>query len=229
MMMMMTKVLGLGLATMIAGGCYAGVEDTGGDGLQDRWGKRCYYSYDNDASATFKADSDDSRRSGAQADGAYQLTVKADAVAADPEKMQEVFDVMRFQAAANATFHLQNSCAGAGENMPPEAQQQAHHQMLKACMPVCHERGFEVDEDSVLCETECKVDEHGTVTCFGALPPGMEEQLNQPWWGQEPWVAQSEDGRVIVVTPPRLQENANAEPVWVADVTVHGFCLCACR
>lgn len=209
----------LGLGAMIFGGCYSGVEDAGDGGISDRYGKYCYSSYSSDRSATYKSSASPNNGGGGassmKTDDGFKLTMKADPVSA-PEQSLEILDQLRFQAASTSQFFIQTACGG----------KDGLDQLVDSCKDTCAQQGLAMD-DVILCDPECKQLGDGTIQCDGGLPPGAEEELSKPWFGEKEWVFQSGEGITLVMTPPELEEGEDGL-YWVSQVHVTGFCLCAC-
>lgn len=201
---------------MIFGGCYNGVEDAGADSTDDRWGKTCYYSYSSNSSASYKASSSSNNNSkSTKTDNGFRLTMKTDALSQNPEEMAHVLDALRFEAGVTASHHVAQSCWEADN-------------IADACQKTCGERGLAWNEEAVVCD-DCKVLEDGTVDC-GDVPDALLEALSKPWFGQEPWFFTDDKAQMhLIMFPPHLEESWDGELVWVADVEVTGFCLCACE
>jgi hypothetical protein len=212
--MAMKRALLLGLGAMIFGGCSNGADDS--EPTADRWGKSCYYSYGGESSTSYTARSSDKggASSSAQTDEGFRLTMKADTASFDIEEMVQLMTELRFNAAVNAVHFHEQSCM--------EEDQTAY-----ACKETCGQNGLHWDEEAVVCET-CKVHDDGTIECPEA-PDGLHQALAEPWFGDQPWVFHNEkDQLAVVMHPPKLEEDNKGELVWVAEVDVHGFCLCAC-
>jgi hypothetical protein len=207
----------LGLVAMIFGGCYSGVDDAVDGGISDRYGKYCYTSYSSNQSASFKSEASSDKPSAAKTEEGFALTLKADPVSSSAEQMLEVCDQLRFQAASTGQFFLQTSC-GAEEH---------HEQLVNRCQDTCAQQGLQLD-DVILCDPECELLDDGSIVCSGGLPPGAEEALSQPWFGEKEWIFQSGEGLTLVMEPPHLEEGMDGLH-WVSQVSVHGFCLCACE
>lgn len=208
----MKRALLLGLGAMIFGGC--ATEATDSEPSADRWGKTCYYSYSNDQSASYTSRSSDSGKSSVKTENGFRLTMEADPVSLDIEEMLQMMTELRFNAAVNAVHYLEQSCFESDN-------------IENACKDTCGEKGFEWDGEAVVCET-CKVHNDGTIECPKA-PDQLLESLAEPWFGDQPWVFHNEkDQLAVVMHPPKLEEDHNGELAWVAEVEVHGFCLCAC-
>jgi len=205
----------LGLGAMIFGGCYSGVEDAGDGGISDRYGKYCYSSYGSSESATFKSGTSNEKPSTAKTDDGFTLTMKADTVSSSAEQTLEILDQLRFQAASTSQFFIQTAC-GAGDMGV----------LIDSCKDTCAEQGLEMD-DVVLCDPECVQLEDGSIQCSGGLPPGAEDALSEPWFGQNEWVFQSGEGMTLVMSPPHLEEGKDGLN-WVSEVFVTSFCVCAC-
>ena len=200
---------------MIFGGCYSGVEDAGGgSSVGDRWGKTCYYSYSSDRSASYTTESSDKAET-AKTDKGFTLTMKADSVSQDPDQLAHIFNEMRIQAGISAEHYIAQSCWDADD-------------IADTCRQTCEERGLSWNEEVVVCDG-CKVLDDGSLDCGGEIPPALQEALSQPWFGEEPWFFTNEEAQLhLVMMPPRLTENWQGELVWIAEVEVTGFCLCAC-
>ena len=198
---------------MIFGGCSSTAEDSGP--TTDRWGKSCYYSYGGSSETSYTArSSDKGGASSAQADEGFRLTMKADATSSNLDEMLQLMTELRFNAAINAAHFHEQSCLEGDKT-------------ADLCEQTCGEKGLQWDKEAVVCET-CKIHEDGTIECPEA-PESLYEALAEPWFGDKPWVFQNEqDQMAVVMHPPKLEEDYNGELVWVAEVDVHGFCLCAC-
>ncbi|MGH1343361.1 MAG: hypothetical protein ACRBN8_17505 [Nannocystales bacterium] len=205
----------LGLGAMIFGGCYNGVEDAGDGGISDRYGKYCYSSYSSSSSSSYKASTSNDDAKSVKTDDGFTLTMKADPASFSNQQTLEVLDQLRFEAVSTGQFFIQTAC---GDSEP--------QQLVESCKDTCAQQGLVMD-DVVLCDPECKQLEDGTIECSGALPPGAEGALSEPWFGEKEWVFQSGEGITLVMTPPHLEEGPNGLN-WVSDVHVTGFCLCAC-
>lgn len=199
---------------MMFGGCGETGEDT--SPTSDRWGRSCYYSYGRSREASFTARSSDAKNGASYAatgDG-FTLTMKADPVSFDIKEMLELMTELRFNAAVNAVHFHEQSCL-------------EDDHVGEACKETCGEKGLTWDDEAVVCET-CKIHEGGEIECPEA-PDSLFEALDEPWYGDTPWVFENEkDQLAVVMHPPKLDEDDNGELVWVAEVNVHGFCLCAC-
>ncbi|MCR9161941.1 MAG: hypothetical protein ACE37F_26165 [Nannocystaceae bacterium] len=199
---------------MILSGCGDAADDAGP--TADRWGRSCYYSTGGSSETTFAAKSKDNggSSSSSKTDEGFQLTMKAGATASELDEMVNLLTELRFDAAVNAAHFHEQSCLESDKT-------------AEVCSETCGQMGLQWDNEVVVCET-CKIHDDGTIDCPDA-PPSLGEALRQPWYGDKPWVFQNEDnGLAIIVEPPRLGENDKGELVWIADVTVHGLCFCAC-
>jgi hypothetical protein len=198
---------------MIFGGCYAGATDAGDSSVEDRFGKSCYYSYDEDRSASYTSNSDD-KGSDTKTDGGFTLTMKADAVAGNAEQMVQVLTQMRYEAGLVASHHIAQSCWEADD-------------IEDSCKQTCDEQGMEWNSEVVVCE-DCVVQADGSLKC-GNASPFLMEALQQPWHGEKAWSFTDPQNQLqLVMYPPKLEENENGELVWVSNVEVSGFCFCAC-
>ncbi len=198
---------------MIFGGCYAGATDAGDSSVEDRYGKSCYYSYSSAKSASYTSSSND-KPADAKTDGGFTLTMKADAVAQEPEQMIQLLTQMRYEAGLLAPHHISQSCWEAED-------------IERSCQETCGERGLRWDDKVVVCE-DCVVLDDGTIQCDEASRAFIEA-LQQPWHGDDRWsFVDHENQFQLVMDPPRLEENDRGELVWVSNVEVTGLCLCAC-
>ncbi len=212
--MAMKKALLLGLGAMIFGGCYSGVEDAGDGGVEDRYGKNCYYSYGSDRGASYTSSSSDKGSDVKETDKGFQLTMKADATSSQPGDMQQVLNQLRHQAGITAPHHIAQTCWEADD-------------IADACKDTCGEQGLAWDDGVVVCD-ECVVKEDGSLDC-GKANESLQAALQVPWSGQEPWFYTDDKAQLnLIMFPPKLEEDYNGELVWVADVEVNGFCFCAC-
>ena len=200
---------------MIFGGCYSGVEDAGDGGISDRYGKYCYSSYGSSSSSSYKASSSNDDAKSVKTDEGFKLTMKADPTSSSAEQALEVLDQLRFQAASTSQFFIQTACGDGDMGM-----------LIDNCKDTCGAQGLEMD-DVVLCDPECVQLEDGSIQCSGGLPPGAEDALSKPWFGQNEWVFQSGEGMTLVMSPPQLEEGQDGLN-WVSEVFVTGFCVCAC-
>lgn len=212
--MAMKRALLLGLGAMIFGGCSSTAEDS--EPTADRWGRSCYYSYSGSREASYTTTSSDKNggASSAATEDGFQLTMKADSVSFDIQEMVELMTELRFNAAVNAVHFHEQSCL-------------EDDTIGEACKDTCGEMGLQWDDQAVVCET-CVIHDDGKIECPDA-PESLYEALAEPWYGDQPWVFHNDkDQLAVVMHPPKLDENENGELVWVSQVEVHGFCLCAC-
>ncbi len=211
--MTMNKGLLLGLGAMILAGCDSGATDAGDDALEERWGRSCYYARDNNRSATYTSASNDTP-STAKTDGGFTLTMQADAMANDPQQVAQIFTQMRREAGIVAKHHLDQSCW-------------EDDTIAQSCTQTCAQHGLQWNQEAVVCEN-CVVRQDGSLDCDDPSPV-LLDALQQPWHGQQPWFfADRQNQLQLVMFPPQLQQDANGELVWIADVQVTGLCLCAC-
>lgn len=197
---------------MIFTGCYSGVDDAAADSSDEaRWGKRCYYSYSTNRSASYKASSSNNDSRSAKTDNGFELTMEVDPTARKDEA--ELLNQLRLNAGMFAAHHIEQSCWEADE-------------IAEACWDTCGQRGLKWDERSVVCET-CEVLPDGTVHCPEASE-SLRYALDKPWSGHEPWFFVDEESQLqLVLYPPHLEDREKGR-VWVAEVEVNGFCNCAC-
>ena len=210
-----TKLL-LALASTLFVGCYSGAEDANDGASEDRYTKYCYSSYGSSRSASFASKSSanvNAEEGEDKASGTMTLTAKA-GVSSDKYDQIKAFDELRYQAGQLASFHIAQTCWEADD-------------ISDSCKSTCEEQGLAWNEERVVCE-DCEVLQDGSIKC-GDASPFLLEALSQPWYGEKPWFFVDEEAQTqLMMFPPKLTEDDKGELVWIAEVEVVGFCVCAC-